>query len=51
MLQLEENAKWLPNGEQYVSLKHEVDKILAFERGNLLFVFNFHSQKVNKLFI
>jgi 1,4-alpha-glucan branching enzyme len=30
---------------QFVSLKHEEDKIIAFERGNLLWIFNFHSSK------
>lgn len=28
-----------------MSLKHEDDKIIAFERGGLLFVFNFHPTK------
>ena len=28
-----------------MSLKHEEDKIIAFERGNLLWIFNFHSSK------
>ena len=27
---------------QYVSLAHEADKIIVFEKGDLLFVFNFH---------
>lgn len=31
--------------QAYVSLKHELDKIIAFERAGLLFVFNFHSSK------
>lgn len=26
----------------YVSCKHEGDKVIAFERAGLLFVFNFH---------
>jgi 1,4-alpha-glucan branching enzyme len=30
---------------QYISLKHEDDKIIVFEKGDLLFVFNFHSYK------
>ncbi|EDO27132.1 predicted protein, partial [Nematostella vectensis] len=29
----------------YVSNKHEDDKIIAFERGNLLWIFNFHPTK------
>lgn len=28
-----------------MSLKHEDDKVLAFEKGDLLFVFNFNSHK------
>lgn len=32
-----------PSSHQaYVSLKHEVDKVIVFERAGLLFVFNFH---------
>ncbi|KAJ0079120.1 hypothetical protein Patl1_23621 [Pistacia atlantica] len=27
---------------QYISLKDEGDRIIVFERGNLVFVFNFH---------
>lgn len=45
MIHLEEKYPWLPDGEQYVSLKHEDDKVIAFERGKLLFVFNFHPTK------
>jgi|SRR6185312_4610758 len=26
----------------YISLKHESDKVIVFERGNLLWIFNFH---------
>jgi len=29
----------------YVSWKHEIDKIIAFERAGLLFIFNFHPTK------
>lgn len=38
----EKNHKWLNTQQAYVSLKHEVDKIIVFERNNLLFIFNFH---------
>jgi 1,4-alpha-glucan branching enzyme len=27
---------------QYITLAHETDKVIVFEKGNLLFVFNFH---------
>ncbi|PVU99534.1 hypothetical protein BB559_000022 [Furculomyces boomerangus] len=39
---LEEKYKWLTSKHQYTSLKHESDKVLVFERGNLLWAFNFH---------
>ena len=29
----------------YVSLKHEDDKLIVFERGNTLWLFNFHPSK------
>lgn len=38
----EKKHQWLNTPQAYVSLKHEVDKIIAFERNGLLFVFNFH---------
>lgn len=38
----EEKYHWLNCEPAYVSLKHESDKIIAFERGGILFVFNFH---------
>ena len=43
---LEEKLKWKVSAHQFVSLKHEDDKIIAFEKGDLLFVFNFHPYKV-----
>jgi 1,4-alpha-glucan branching enzyme len=42
----EERMKWKVSEHQYVSLKHEEDKIIVFEKGDLLFVFNFHPYKV-----
>lgn len=41
----EERFGWLPSPAAYVSLKHEDDKVIAFERAGLLFAFNFHPQK------
>lgn len=32
-------------GPEYVSLKHEGDKVLVFEKGDLLFIFNFNSSQ------
>ncbi|CAG8726671.1 29437_t:CDS:10, partial [Racocetra persica] len=33
---------WLSSPQAYISLKHEDDKLIVFERGNLLWIFNFH---------
>jgi len=38
----ENRFQWLSSDHQYVTLKHNHDKVVAFERGDLLFVFNFH---------
>ncbi|CAI9725336.1 4-alpha-glucan-branching enzyme-like [Octopus vulgaris] len=44
MLKLEIKYSWLNNDFNYVSQKHETDKVIVFERTNkLVFVFNFHS--------
>nr|CAI5837927.1 unnamed protein product [Callosobruchus analis] len=36
---------WLAANPGYVSMKHEGDKVIAFERAGVLFVFNFHPTK------
>lgn len=36
---------WLKSPQAYVSTKHNGDKVLAFDRQNLVFVFNFHPTK------
>jgi len=38
----ESRFPWLASEHQYVVLKNEGDKVIAFERGDLLFVMNFH---------
>ncbi|CDF90165.1 ZYBA0S06-02190g1_1 [Zygosaccharomyces bailii CLIB 213] len=38
----ESHHQWLNTPQAFVSLKHEVDKIIAFERNGVLFIFNFH---------
>ncbi|KAI0276321.1 glycoside hydrolase superfamily [Russula aff. rugulosa BPL654] len=43
MQHLEEEYHWLSSPQAWVSLKHESDKVIVFERAGLLFVFNFHS--------
>lgn len=43
MQHLEEEYHWLSSPQAWVSLKHETDKVVVFERAGLLFVFNFHS--------
>lgn len=42
MEHLEDKYKWLSAPQAYVSLKNESDKVIAFERAGLLFVFNFN---------
>ncbi|KAF5393004.1 hypothetical protein D9757_001315 [Collybiopsis confluens] len=42
MNHLEDQRGWLAAPQAFVSLKHEVDKILVYERAGVLFVFNFH---------
>ncbi|KAF8481348.1 glycoside hydrolase, partial [Gautieria morchelliformis] len=42
MNHLEDWYHWLSEPQAYVSLKHEGDKVIVFERANLLFIFNFH---------
>ncbi|TFK55591.1 glycoside hydrolase [Heliocybe sulcata] len=38
----EDKYGWLSAPQAYVSLKHEGDKVIVFERAGLVFVFNFH---------
>jgi len=45
MIHLEEKYHWLESPQAYVSCHHEDDKMIVFERGSLLWVFNFHSTK------
>uniref|UniRef100_A0A8C6D2E8 1,4-alpha-glucan-branching enzyme n=1 Tax=Moschus moschiferus TaxID=68415 RepID=A0A8C6D2E8_MOSMO len=45
MNKLEERCGWLSAPQAYVSEKHEENKIIAFERASLLFIFNFHPSK------
>lgn len=43
MQHLEEEYQWLGSPQAWVSLKHEGDKVIVFERAGLLFVLNFHA--------
>ncbi|GLT89940.1 hypothetical protein SLE2022_078980 [Rubroshorea leprosula] len=42
MQHLEEKYGFMTSEHQYISRKDEGDRIIIFERGNLVFVFNFH---------
>jgi 1,4-alpha-glucan branching enzyme len=42
MQHLDEKYEILQSAQAYVSLKHEGDKVLVFERNGLLFIFNLH---------
>ncbi len=46
MLGLDDKFAILNNRSQYITLAHESDKVIVFEHGDLLFVFNFHPNKV-----
>ncbi|KAI8594275.1 1,4-alpha-glucan branching enzyme-like protein, partial [Dissophora ornata] len=41
----ESQIGWLNAPQAYVSLKHEGDKILAFDRAGAIIIFNFHPTK------
>ncbi|ANB15232.1 1,4-alpha-glucan branching enzyme [Sugiyamaella lignohabitans] len=43
MQNTETTYKWLSAPQAYISLKNENDKVIAFERAGVLFVFNFHA--------
>eukprot|EP01029_Cantina_marsupialis_P006252 TRINITY_DN1682_c0_g1_i1.p1 TRINITY_DN1682_c0_g1~~TRINITY_DN1682_c0_g1_i1.p1 ORF type:complete len:812 (+),score=248.18 TRINITY_DN1682_c0_g1_i1:71-2437(+) len=45
LLNLENRTHFLVATDTYVSLKHETDKLIVFEKSGLLFVFNFHPTK------
>uniref|UniRef100_A0A9L0JKT2 1,4-alpha-glucan branching enzyme n=1 Tax=Equus asinus TaxID=9793 RepID=A0A9L0JKT2_EQUAS len=45
MNKLEERCGWLSAPQAFVSEKHEGNKVIAFERAALLFIFNFHPSK------
>ena len=50
MMQLDEKFNFMTQGPGYVSRKHDGDKLIVFERGGLLWVFNFHPTQVNGLY-
>ena len=41
----DEALQTLESSHQFVTLSHEEDRVIAYERGSLLFVFNFHATK------
>jgi 1,4-alpha-glucan branching enzyme len=45
MNNLDSVVGWLNSKHQFITLMDEKDKIIAFEKGDLLFVFNFHPSK------
>ncbi|CAN6238294.1 unnamed protein product [Urochloa humidicola] len=42
MQHLEEKYGFMTDEHQFISRKHEEDKVIVFEKGDLVFVFNFH---------
>ena len=47
MMQLDEKYNVMIQGPGYVSRKHDGDKLIVFERGGLLWIFNFHPTQVS----
>lgn len=45
MNQCEARYGWLNAPQAYISLKNETDKVIVFERGGLVFIFNFHNSE------
>eukprot|EP01094_Clydonella_sp_ATCC50884_P022568 TRINITY_DN5226_c0_g2_i1.p1 TRINITY_DN5226_c0_g2~~TRINITY_DN5226_c0_g2_i1.p1 ORF type:complete len:495 (-),score=196.31 TRINITY_DN5226_c0_g2_i1:1251-2735(-) len=45
MMHLEHRFGWLAAPQAFVGLKHEHDKVVTFERGNLVWAFNFHPER------
>nr|KAG5695432.1 hypothetical protein BaRGS_033557 [Batillaria attramentaria] len=46
MIHLESKYKWLSHHQNFISLKHQDDKVLVFDRADVLvFIFNFHATK------
>ena len=43
MQHLESQYGWLHADQAYISLKNETDKVIAFERAGLVWIFNFHA--------
>ena len=48
MIKLDMEYEILSNTHSYISEKSESNKVIVFERGDLLFIFNFHPSQVNK---
>merc|ERR1719204_1080549 len=38
----ENRFQWMASEHQYVTIKNNMDKVIAFERGECILVFNFH---------
>ncbi|XP_034404328.1 1,4-alpha-glucan-branching enzyme [Cyclopterus lumpus] len=45
MNRAEEEYGWLAAPPAFVSAKHEEDKVIVFDRGHVVFIFNFHPSK------
>ncbi|XP_071531401.1 1,4-alpha-glucan-branching enzyme isoform X3 [Panulirus ornatus] len=45
MNKLEDRYGWLHNGPGFISTRNDEDKVIVFDRGGCVFVFNFHPSK------
>ncbi len=48
MQMLDKEHSFMAGGRGHVSRKHDGDKLIVFERGGLLWIFNFHPTKVSR---
>ena len=47
MIKYEEKLQWKVKEHEHKTLTHEDDKLIVFEKGDLLFIFNFNPTKVS----
>ena len=51
MMSLDEKFNFMIQGPAHVSRKHDGDKLIVFERGGLLWIFNFNPTQVRGIII
>ncbi len=46
----DDKINWKVSENLFISVKKNTDKVIAFEKGDVLFVFNFHPTQVSKIY-